>query len=282
MRAAASALAVVLSACTVQAAQGPVPAAVAPAASLVLPGPAPTLSAPVDAAARLSVRTHADLPSDAPSVVVHAPAGVDLERLRVVVFLHGWESDATSIAARLAPVAGDDAVLVVPQLAWRARSGNPGAFSRPGVADAWLSALVDEVLVPELGIAGPDAIDEIVLVAHSGGYVTLIELLENGHWPVRSVALLDALYGGADKVAAWTLEAPGRRALSLHTTHPGTTGQSRRLAAAVAAGLGADAVAVEPDGWERALAAHRVVVAETPVAHGAIPQAQLGEVLANL
>lgn len=168
----------------------------------------------VDIEARLDLAAH-PVPVGAPSVVVHAPEGFQPEGATVVLYLHGWEGCARAIVATGpvpcldggAPTAGwglgarhDDAgtnsVLVVPQLAWLARSGNPGRFREPGFAAAWLAQLTAEVLGPQLGL---ERIEDLVVVAHSGGYVTALALLPA--LPVRDVVLLDALYGGGERVA---------------------------------------------------------------------------------
>ncbi len=270
-----------------------------PSDTLVLPPASPRLAAPIHLAARLSVSSHTR-PTGAPDLVVHAPAGVDLHDTSLIVYLHGWEgcaqvlaaSGATPCRAGEAPQpgwgladrhdeAGTNSIMVVPQLMWRAQSGNPGRFREPGFASAWLEALVDEVLVPELGLRGREAIGEIVLVAHSGGYLTGLSLLKNDELPISSLVLLDALYGGADQVAAWALADPQRRAISLFTAHPGTRGQSLRLAQLAEAGI-VGSVAVQPADLREAMQGHRVVVSQTADPHGLVPERSLSTVLAGL
>jgi hypothetical protein len=246
--------------------------------------------------------TSHDLPAGAPSVVVHAPAGLVRDRVALVVYLHGWLGCARVIAGS-GPVscrdgdpvqhgwglgrrhddAGTNSVLVVPQLAWVAQSSVPGRFSEPGFADRWLSELVGTVIVPRLGLAGPDAISEVVIVAHSGGYRTALEIVENAKtWPVRSIVLFDALYEGAETLATWTLADPARRTVSLHSFQPGTTAQSRLLARRVAEELGEDAVSVGPPDRVEAIRTRRVVVAPSAFEHGAMPVGELAGVLRAL
>lgn len=249
----------------------------------------------LDVEARLDLSAH-PVPAGAPTVVVHAPPDLPPQGATVVLYLHGWEGCARAIVASGAvpcldggaPTAGwglgarhDEAgtrsVLVVPQLAWRARTGNPGRFREPGFAAAWLAELTEEVLAPRLGL---DRVDDLVVVAHSGGYLTALELLDA--LPVRGVVLLDALYGGADRVASWVAAGEERRAVSLYTGHPGTTGQSQGLARRVALALGPQRVAVDPPAAGAALAGHRVVVGSTRWHHGAVPEKHLAEILAGL
>lgn len=249
----------------------------------------------LDVEARLDLSAHA-VPAGAPTVVVHAPPGLDPDGATVVLYLHGWEGCARAIVGE-GPVpcldggapaagwglgarhdeAGTQSVLVVPQLAWLARTGDPGRFREPGFASAWLAELTDRVLAPRLGL---DRVEDLVVVAHSGGYRTALELLDA--LPVRGVVLLDALYGGADRVASWVAAGEGRQAVSLYTGHPGTTGQSQGLARRVALALGPQRVVIDPPAPGAALAAHRVVVGGTRWHHGAVPEKHLAEILAGL
>lgn len=277
----------------------PPPEQVNPSGSLALPTPAPRLATTVHLAASLSLSSHAR-PAGAPDVVVHAPAGVDLSDTSLIVYLHGWEGCAQVLAATGAvpcrqgeaaqpgwgladrhDEAGSNSIMVVPQLMWRAQSGNPGRFREPGFAVAWFHALVEEVLVPELGLVGPESIGEVVLVAHSGGYLTGLSLLKDDSLPISSLILLDALYGGADQVAAWALAAPQRRAISLFTAHPGTRGQSLRLAQLAEAKTGVS-VALHPTDLREAIRENRVVVSQTNDPHGLVPARSLSTVLAGL
>lgn len=260
---------------------------------------APVLSDALAMEARLSTLSHADLPDGAPSVVVHAPAGIRADQLDLVVYLHGWEGCARAIAsadpiecgdrtpaapgwgvAALHDAAQVPSVLVIPQLAWRKQTGNAGRFKEDGFGDLWLEALVDEVLAPAL--QAETTVRSITLVAHSGGYVTALAMLEHSDLPITDVVLLDALYGGANVLSDWATDVPGRRVVTLHTPHPDTRGQSRQVAAAVGEAYGQVAVAVDPADLSEAIRMKTAVCAATPANHGAVPREHLTQILTAL
>ncbi len=261
-----------------------------------LPDAPAQLDDAVDVELRLQQRSHDDLPDGAPSVVVHAPAGLQPDDATVVIYLHGWGGCARAIAytgrvpcivgeeplaawgmATRHDRAGTNTVLVVPQLPYRKNGGNPGRFRDPAFTDAWFAELTATALAP----LGVDDVQDVVIVAHSGGYLTALAMLDSG-LPVRSVVLFDALYGGGDRLADWLLEEPGRTAVSLHTPHPSTTGQSHLVARRVAAELGPDAVALDPTDLPDAVAHHVAIVAASPHSHNWVPAGHIEQVLPAL
>lgn len=261
---------------------------------LVAEPPTPATVPGFTRALRLEARSH-PLPEGAPSVVLHLPDGTRATGAPVVVYLHGWESCIGALVAEgegtclpggpprpgsgltaLHDGAEVGAVLVVVQLAYDARSSSAGAFADPAFARDWWA----EVRAA-LADAGVRPAERVVGMAHSGGYRTLQALLDS-QVPVTDAVFLDGLYGGAEAVADWVVGGSGRRAISVHTAHDGTTGQSRRLAEGVRAVLGADAVAVDPVDLDAALSSHAAVTALTDVAHGAVPRAFYGPVLSGL
>lgn len=250
--------------------------------------------------ARLEHAPH-ETPSGAPHVVAHLPAGLSVdEPLSVVVFLHGWSGCARALAGAGAvacrpggpprngwglgarhAAAEDGSVLVVPQLAWLARDGSAGrlvedGFFRDMLAEV-LGGPLSEAVGRELGI---DDLGAVTLVAHSAGYESALAILEHGGVDVRHVALLDALYGEADRFAEWVAGDPERRLVSLYTGRASTYRESRRLARLATESLGAVSVTVDPDApLSETLPIRRVVVDRSPHPHGAIPTRQLEEVL---
>lgn len=226
----------------------------------------------------------------APSAVVHAPSAFDVERpLRLVVFLHGWMGCARAIVragevpcrdggptrtgwdlAGAVERSGAPVLLVVPQLAFLRRSGDPGAFREPGRFRAFLSDIL-AAAVPDRGL---EAVGDILLVAHSAGFETALAVLRAGGVDglVRGVVLLDALYRGVEPFLDWVHEQRGRTLASLVVPGGRPARQSRRLlrmarardeASQVAHGAGAD--------LERLWPRRRVLVLETDSPHGRIP-----------
>lgn len=149
-----------------------------------------------------------------PRVLLHIPKGFDPNKPSVmVVFFHGHGATLTRDVLERQQVpeqiseAGANAVLVAPQLAYDARSSNPGKLWEPG-AFARLVREAGEQLTRLYGdqrVARTFANMPIVIVAYSGGYLSAATSLERGGLKnrVRGVVLLDALYGELDGFANW-------------------------------------------------------------------------------
>jgi len=241
-----------------------------------------------------------DRPPGAPAAVVHAPAGVG-PRPWVVVFLHGWNGCARALVrtgsvpcvpgdgesaipgwglGEVHDAAGLDTVLVVPQLAWRARETGAGRFRRPGFGAAFL----DRVLGESLG-ASLDELPGVSLLAHSAGYETAEALLTEGPAArVRDLVLFDAFYGRARSFEAWVVGDPARRLLSYYASDGSPWVNGRRLHRRLRRRLGRDAV-----GWRRRapvaptdLVDHRYLLARAPDRHADVPAARMVEALRAL
>ncbi len=149
-----------------------------------------------------------------PRVLLHIPKGFDPSKPSVmVVFFHGHGATLTRDVLERQQVpqqiseAGANAVLVAPQLAYDARSSNPGKLWEPG-AFARLVREASEQLTRLYGdqrVARTFANMPIIIVAYSGGYLSAASSLERGGLKnrVRGVVLLDALYGELDGFASW-------------------------------------------------------------------------------
>ena len=149
-----------------------------------------------------------------PRVLLHIPKGFDPNKPSVmVVFFHGHGATLTRDVLERQQVpeqiseAGANAVLVAPQLAYDARSSNPGKLWEPG-AFARLVREAGEQLTRLYGdqrVARTFANMPIMIVAYSGGYLSAATSLERGGLKnrVRGVVLLDALYGELDGFANW-------------------------------------------------------------------------------
>lgn len=253
--------------------------------------------------ARVSAPPH-PVPDGAPHAVVHLPAELRLDRpLPLVVFLHGWNGCARVLASSgevrclergsrrtgwgliEEHAAGwPDAVFVVPQLAWLARTGRPGRFGSEGAFAAYVAELLRGPLAEPLG--GPRSLDDVgdvTLVAHSAGYETAMALVEHGGVDIDHVVLFDALYDDGRRFARWVLEDGDRRLVALFATRGEPRHHTRLLVDFVRAEAGEQAAAIVPlEELPNALRTHRMVAAETTTPHGAIPRRHLAEILRAL
>jgi hypothetical protein len=149
-----------------------------------------------------------------PRVLLHIPKGFDPNKPAVmVVFYHGHGATLTRDVLNRQQVAeqisesGANAVLVAPQLAYDARSSNPGklwesgAFSRMvKEASSQLTRLYGDPRAANAFDAMP-----VIIVAYSGGYLSAATSVERGGLKgrVRGIVLLDALYGELGGFANW-------------------------------------------------------------------------------
>jgi hypothetical protein len=241
---------------------------------------------------------------DAPSVLVHAPSGFDpTAPLHLVVFLHGYngcvEVLAASGAARCRPgdperdgygIAGrhDEAhtntLLVIPQLAFNRRQGDPGCFGRSGCFRRFLQELLGETLQKQLG--GPRSLRDVgslTLVAHSAGYRSAIAILQHGEVAplVRNVVLMDALYGEAEDYARWLIHAGNdTRLVSIYLGGTKTAVGNRTLLRLAKRSLGSARVRTfDAAALPSAIAPLRLVLAEGHVPHRLVAANYLPAVL---
>ena len=199
--------------------------------------------------------------SGRPDVAVHVPPGFDATRRPgLVVYFHGWkgcveaalsdvdvpcsadgEARASSHLAAQLDGAHVNAVLVAVELRADMPTGESGQLATPGGLRALLRELLDGPLGAALGGSTDpcplevDALDRVMVVAHSGGYQAAASVLARGDVPrITEVVLLDALYGADDVFASWIrsavddLDAP-RRFVDLYTCCGGTVERSRAL-----------------------------------------------------
>jgi pimeloyl-ACP methyl ester carboxylesterase len=177
-----------------------------------------------------------------------------------------------------------NALLVAVELRVDEPTGEVGALAMPGGLRALLRELFDEHLTAALGEGCPlevDALDRVVVVAHSGGYQAAATVAARGDVPaMRELVLLDALYGGDDVFARWaepSFDAPRRRFVDLYTCCGGTLERSRALA-----GVAAGRATFDDDGDSElspAALASPVVFKRVPRPHAELPAAYLGAIL---
>jgi hypothetical protein len=267
---------------------------------------APPMAAGFELAATLKHAAY-DL-AGAPSVIVHAPAGFDATApLQLVVFLHGYRGCLSVLMGKgpsrcqpgAAQVEGWDlgryhdaahtnTLFVVPQLAYMKRDGRPGRFAQAGGFRRFLEELLRGPLAEKLGVARSlQDVARIDLVAHSAGYQALIAILERGGVEppqVRSVTLLDALYGETERYARYVEQhARELKLVDLSLPNGAPAHESTRLARRLMRTLGADRVtSVDPDGIGDAISRYPVVFAHGRPPHRLMPASHLTQVLKAL
>jgi len=135
---------------------------------------------------------------------------------------------------------GSDALLVLPELRREVQSGDPGALARTGS----FAVFLDEVLARIAPVVGRSLtiadVDHLGLMSHSGGYQTIASIIRQRPAALRSVALLDSLYGNQSTFSDWiTSNVRGfssngsLRFANLYTNVGGTDVKSRELALVV-------------------------------------------------
>lgn len=153
-------------------------------------------------------------------VYVYVPAGFRPTdgKVAMIVHFHGHQTRAAPAMAEHELIeqldeSARNAILVVPQLADRARDSFAGKLERPG----GLARLLREVLNhPDVGLSRA-AVGTVVVSAHSGGFQAAARALDRGGVSVHQVLLLDALYGFSRTFATWLANDPGRTLTSWST-----------------------------------------------------------------
>lgn len=238
-----------------------------------------------------------DLPAGAPSAILHggprfAP-GVPFD---LVIFLHGYSGCVNVLArsgrARCTPTspvehgwglaaahdrANQNTLLLMPQLAYRQRNGDPGAFRRDGFARDFVREAFRAARA-QLGGAGLDRVRRIILVAHSGGFDAATAILDHGRLGprVKRVVLFDALYGGTSTFLEWVQGATDRSLVSIYNagrpaeqSHMLITGARRTSMRVIE----------EPASLRRSIRRYNVTAFHTRVAHADIPARFFRDVL---
>jgi hypothetical protein len=268
--------------------------------------------APLPDALMLRLKSGAFPGGDHPDVAVHVPAGFDATRRPgLVVYFHGWQgcvgaalsADDVPCDDAALPRSGADlahqidaarvnAILVAIELRVDAPTGEPGQTAMPAGARDLLQELFADHLAGPLGCTVPiDALDRIVLVAHSGGYQALASVVARGDLPqVTEVDLLDALYGVPEVFLRWIADdverfdprqSAGLRFVDLYTCCGGTADRSLWMAGEVKSALarvgleGAIRVDDRDGELDSPALASPVVFKRVPRPHGELPRAYM-------
>lgn len=221
-----------------------------------------------------------------PGALVVTPPGFDPARpMRLALYFHGFRNSALNVVGDTAgPVvvggasrpashlaeqlaSSPDVLLVVPGLRRDVADGDAGQLARRGGVAAFLDELL-RALPPQVGPRRLSDLTHLGVMAHSGGYQGAAAVVGAGLPALRSVVLLDALYGGLGTFAAWA-ERGGRLA-SIYTASGGTAANSAVLAARLAARPGA---LIDPSPGAVTVAALRgasAVVKRSSLGHDAV------------
>lgn len=196
------------------------------------------------------------------SVLIAVPDGLSRRGpLDVVTHLHGFEGVVEELVPSFRLIeqhvaSGVDAVLVVPQGPYRARSGDFGKLMRPGGHAALVADVAREVR--QGGFVDDVGVGLQVVTVHSGGYRCAARLIEQGGLPIHAVHLFDALYGDVEVFAGFV--RGGGRLVSLHTPGGRTGGNNATLRAQIEGeGSSLD---------DATLASRAAIVAASDLSHG--------------
>lgn len=265
----------------------------------------------------LTVASGNATPPGEPNVWAYVPAAYRADRpLSLVFVFHGFENCLRSLVAETgAPCrpggpartsldlraqidrSGTGAITVVPQLAYDAKSGDPGALGSGAALERLAKELVEGPLASALGNRTLADVDRVATIAISAGFLTTFATLGAFPGKLRDVYLLDAYYVEGGPVDAFLFEhlslfarnAPRPRRLgvvhsALEATRAPAAGLATRASAALAkAGLASSFVRrVEPgDPTVEELAAP-VSIVRSHREHDEIPRVDIEKVLAAL
>jgi hypothetical protein len=156
-------------------------------------------------------------------VRVFRPAGFQARSAAVVLYVHGFYTDADRAwrAHRLPE-----------QFASSARNAlfvAPTARTGPGQPVPWPK--LEELLAVVAAATGETLPRPVIAAGHSGAYLQIGAWLD--HRPLRTILLLDALYGLHEAFRSWVRRPGHRMALVSQNTAASTTAWSRRLSFAV-------------------------------------------------
>lgn len=165
------------------------------------------------------------------AVLVYVPAHYRMGRepgVAMIVHFHGHNTTAERaiLAHQLREQLFDskqNAILVVPQLAFMAADSSAGKLEQPGgfarLLEDVLRTMEGKELRAALGASAPKLGAEpsrVCVSAHSGGYHAAASALRQGGIPVRETYLFDALYAGTDVFRDWVIAGKGNAMSSRH------------------------------------------------------------------
>ena len=164
---------------------------------------------------------------DDSSVLIIIPPHFKPERkIDMVFWFHGWHNNIdTAMAfyglARQFAASGLNAVLVLPETAKNAADSYGGKLQQKGM----FKGLVDDVIheLKKAKVVANATPGRIALGGHSGAFLVIANILQNGEMPVDEVFLFDALYGQLPVYLNWIQQDKGHHFVHWFTNHGGGT-----------------------------------------------------------
>ncbi len=135
----------------------------------------------------------------------HAGKTVDL-----IFWFHGWHNNIDTalrfygLDSQFA-AAHRHAVLVLPEAARNAADSYAGKMSEKGMFKLLVEDVV-EALKKDGAVSASVRPGHILLAGHSGGFLAIANILENGQQPVDEVFLFDALYSHVNGFTQWAMQ----------------------------------------------------------------------------
>lgn len=237
---------------------------------------------------------------DHPNAIVAVPPGFDRRApVDVVVYIHGFnncitnvlgDTDtectpgngvriATGLAAQL-DLAGMNALLVLPEVAYDQASSDPGAFADDGGFRAFLTESLATLPAP-LGPITLDEVAHVIVASHSGGYAAVASIITVGGVDVDEVWLFDSLYGYEATFDDWIMSdlasfAGARRFATFYTATGGTLDNNYAMADRAAGWVAADPSVLVDDRttatWADATYHHGLLFKASMLSHDGVPQ----------
>lgn len=207
-----------------------------------------------------------------PRVVVFIPKGFrEPAAVDLVVYFHGWRTRLSELLPKFNLIeefaaAGKNALLAVPQGPRDAPDSFWGKLEDPDGFRKFVEDLLETLQEQKkLRTTQPG---QIILAAHSGGYQAIAAILDRGGLTpqIREVYLFDALYGQADKFAAW-LQAQRGTLRVIYTPYAGTRTQTEEFFADLRAKGQPAALAKEEEYSAAMLGTNRVLFIASQLGH---------------
>ena len=162
------------------------------------------------------------------TVLLVIPTGLKVtDSADLVFWFHGWRNNIDTAAVFYALTnqftrSGRNAILVLAETAKNSPDSYGGKLENPAEFKSLVHDVMEELkknnVVPQQSKPG-----RIVIAGHSGAFLVIAHILQNGQMAVQEVFLFDALYSEVDKFMAWLSEDNSRHFIHWFTNHGGGT-----------------------------------------------------------